>query len=74
MRNNINIEQIKKFKNDLLTMDVNLYCEFVTPLTKFEWRVLREFMVGNFIYYFNTFEKIYNKFYKFIGNEVKNNE
>lgn len=72
MRNNINVEQIKKFKNDLLTMDVNLYCEFVTPLTKFEWRVLREFMVGDFIYYFKTFERIFYKFYKFIGNEVKN--
>ena len=74
MRANINVEQIKNFKNDLLTMDVNRYMEFVTPLTKFEWKVLSDFMFDDFIYYFKTFEKIYNKFYKFIGNEVTENE
>ena len=65
MRANINVEEIKKFKNDLLTMDVNRYMEFVTPLTKFEWKVLNDLIVGDFIYHFKTFEKIYYKFYKF---------
>ena len=47
--------------------------EFVTPLTKWEWKILREFMVGDFVYHFKTFVKIMNKFYKFIGKEVTEN-
>lgn len=66
MSNNITAEQIVKFREDILTMDVNDYMEFVMPLTKREFGILHNLMVHNCCYYgFGTLVKIMNKFYKF---------
>lgn len=74
MSNNITEEQIVKFREDILTMDVNDYMEFVIPLTKREFRILSILMTHNCCYYgFGTLVKIMNKFYK-IKNGGKNNE
>lgn len=73
MSNNITAEQIVKFREELLTMDVNDYMEFVMPLTKREFDILRNLMVHDCCYYgFGTLVKIMNKFYKF-KNGGKNN-
>lgn len=61
-----NKEKIAKFREDMLTIDINDYAEFVIPLTKREYRILSNLVVNNCCYYgFGTLIKIMNKFYKF---------
>ena len=66
MNKHITAEQIIKFREDLLSMDVNSYMDFVMPLTKREFGILSNLMVHNcVVQHFGIFVKIMEKFYKF---------